>query len=269
MASIDAVAAKFGEFKKEFDKPDANLDKCHALLSELKIAMTQFSFLLPTAEPSPQTLKQVLIAREILEHAILLAVKRRDTESFERQIAQVKTYYFDTSRLFKDIPPSSYQYQILGLNLLRLLALNRIAEFHTELELIPLDKHDNIYIKHPIQLEQYIMEGSYNKVFSAAKDLPAPSYSFFIEYLMDLRLKDEIAECSEKSYVSLPVAAGQKLLNFRSQDDFVAYAKQRGWEVKNGRVDVQKKEEDNKAQVPSLQIIAQTLQYVKELERIV
>jgi hypothetical protein len=39
--------------------------------------------------------------------------------------------------------------------------------------------------------------------------------------------------------------------------------------VKNGRVDVQKKEEDNKAQVPSLQIIAQTLQYVKELERIV
>jgi hypothetical protein len=121
--------------------------------------------------------------------------------------------------------------------------------------------------------------------------------------------RDEIAECSEKSYASLPVSAGQKLLNFRSQDDFVAYAKQvptsttptfgtdqallrvfdplrsipcthpgsfvlsclvqRGWEVKDGRVDVQKKEEDNKAQVPSLQIIAQTLQYVKELERIV
>lgn len=34
-------------------------------------------------------------------------------------------------------------------------------------------------------------------------------------------------------------------------------------------MDVQKKEGDNKAQVPSLQIIAQTLQYVKELERIV
>ena len=121
-----------------------------------------------------------------------------------------------------------------------------------------------------------------------------------------LSRRDEIAECSEKSYVSLPVSAGQKLLNFRSQDDFVAYAKQvptptfretdqaghlvslarcnqspaltprvaflfvqRGWEVKDGRVDVQKKEGDNKAQVPSLQIIAQTLQYVKELERIV
>jgi hypothetical protein len=108
--------------------------------------------------------------------------------------------------------------------------------------------------------------------------------------------RDEIAECSEKSYVSLPLPAGQKLLNFRSQEDFVAYAQQvplrtdassdlegacfnlliirflsaqRGWEVKDGRVNVQKKEGDNKAQVPSLQIIAQTLQYVKELERIV
>jgi len=268
MSSIDEVAAQFGMLTKEFDKPDADLDRCQALLNDLKIAMTQFSFLLPSEAPSPQSLKQVLIARGILEHAILLAVRRRDIESFERQISQVKTYYYDSSRLFKDIPPSSYQYQILGLNLLRLLALNRIAEFHTELELIPLDKHDNIYIKHPIQLEQYIMEGSYNKVFSAAKDLPAPSYSFFIEYLMDTRLKDEIAECSEKSYANLPLSAGQKLLNFKSQEDFVAYAKQRGWEVKDGRVGMQR-EEENMAQVPSLQMIAQTLQYVKELERIV
>ncbi len=93
------------------------------------------------------------------------------------------------SRLFAQIPASAQQYQILGLNLLRLLALNRIAEFHTELELIPLEKHDNIYIKHPIQLEQYIMEGAYGKVFDAAKDLPAPSYAFFMEYLMQTRLK--------------------------------------------------------------------------------
>jgi len=267
--TIDEVATQLAAFKKELEKPDADLAKCHALLGDLKIAMTQFSFLLPTAEPSPQTLKQVLIAREILEGAILLAVKRCDLDAFERQIAQVKTYYFDTSRLFKDIPASPLQYQILGLNLLRLLALNRIAEFHTELELIPLDKHDNIYIKHPVQLEQYIMEGSYNKVFSAARDLPAPSYAFFIEYLMDRRLKDEIAECSEKSYESLPLVAGQKLLNFKSKEEFAAYAKHRGWEIKDGRVYVQKSEEGNKAQIPSHQIIAQTLQYVKELERIV
>ena len=35
------------------------------------------------------------------------------------------------------MPPSQNEQLIAGLNLLRLLVQNRIAEFHTELELIP------------------------------------------------------------------------------------------------------------------------------------
>ena len=35
------------------------------------------------------------------------------------------------------LAPSKQQSLIIGLNLLRLLVQNRIAEFHTELELIP------------------------------------------------------------------------------------------------------------------------------------
>lgn len=35
------------------------------------------------------------------------------------------------------LPPSPQEYHLVGLNLLRLLVENRIAEFHTELELIP------------------------------------------------------------------------------------------------------------------------------------
>ncbi len=34
------------------------------------------------------------------------------------------------------MPPSPREPELLGLNLLRLLVANRIAEFHTELELI-------------------------------------------------------------------------------------------------------------------------------------
>ncbi|GMQ05894.1 hypothetical protein CsSME_00050721 [Camellia sinensis var. sinensis] len=37
---------------------------------------------------------------------------------------------------FGRLPPSPQEYPILGLNLLRLLVQNRIAEFHTELELL-------------------------------------------------------------------------------------------------------------------------------------
>lgn len=56
-------------------------------------------------------------------------------------------------------------YPLLGLNLLFLLSQNRVAEFHIELELLPIDKIlNNVYIQHPVSLEQYIMEGSYNKV---------------------------------------------------------------------------------------------------------
>ncbi len=33
-----------------------------------------------------------------------------------------------------------------------------------ELELLPAkDLHQNVYIKHPVSIEQYLMEGSYNK----------------------------------------------------------------------------------------------------------
>jgi 26S proteasome regulatory subunit N12 len=59
---------------------------------------------------------------------------------------------------------SAYKYQLLGLNLLYLLSQNRVSEFHTELELLPPDQIHNAYIKHPLSIEQYLMEGRYNRV---------------------------------------------------------------------------------------------------------
>ena len=76
------------------------------------------------------------------------------------------------------------QYTILGLNLLRLLANNQIADFHTELELIPTEMLDNTFIKHPIQLEQYLMEGSYTKIIESRNEVPSSTYSNFMEQLV-------------------------------------------------------------------------------------
>ena len=51
------------------------------------------------------------------------------------------------------------------MSIFSLLAQNKVSEFHTEIErLEPAEIHDDIYIKHPIQIEQYLMEGNYNKV---------------------------------------------------------------------------------------------------------
>jgi 26S proteasome regulatory subunit N12 len=69
-----------------------------------------------------------LHAGDILEHAVVLSVKMEDQDAFERHFLQLKSYYTDTRGL---VPPSEQEYPILGLNLLRLLVQNRIAEFHT------------------------------------------------------------------------------------------------------------------------------------------
>ncbi|CAG8580615.1 17473_t:CDS:2 [Racocetra fulgida] len=83
-------------------------------------------------------------------------------------------------------------YPLTGLNLLRLLSQNRIAEFHTALENIePEQLLENPFIKHPVHLEQYLMEGSYKKVWNSREQVPAPEYLFFIDILMGtIRCKD-------------------------------------------------------------------------------
>ena len=84
------------------------------------------------------------------------------------------------------------------------------------------------------------MEGTYNKVLAAGKNIPAPNYSFFMESLEDMvggaarthtitthaqhttymmhhirvytksahdsQVRDKIADCSECSYESLPLS---------------------------------------------------------------
>lgn len=57
-------------------------------------------------------------------------------------------------------------YELLGLDLLCLLAQNKVGEFHTTLEHLPAPAvTDNVYIRHPVAMEQYLMEGAYNKVW--------------------------------------------------------------------------------------------------------
>jgi 26S proteasome regulatory subunit N12 len=81
------------------------------------------------------------------------------------------------------IPSSPEEYPILGLNLLRLLVQNRIAEFHTELELLPPSALENPCIKYAVELEQSFMEGAYNRVLSARQAVPHETYVYFMDLL--------------------------------------------------------------------------------------
>ena len=81
--------------------------------------------------------------------------------------SRLKTYYIDYAEL---LPESAKMYELLGLNLLYLLSQNKTSDFHTELELLPAKVVlNNPYISCPVSLEQFIMEGKYNKVGTTAR----------------------------------------------------------------------------------------------------
>jgi len=242
-----------------------NLDKCEDLLSRVKVVLTNLKFLPESSRESSRD--ELMVARDILEIGAFWSIARRDIPSFERYMAQLKCYYLD----FKgEITESAFKCELLGLNLLCLLSQNRVAEFHTELELFAHpDVHilENVYIKHAVSLEQYIMEGRYNKIFLAKRLVPAEPYNFFIDILLDT-IRDEISACVEKSYNRLKVDAAAKALNI-SGNQLQAYATKRGWRLGTDGFyyfDIEKKNDDR---IPSFELAKDAIEYAKELEMIV
>jgi len=262
----------FEEFKSIFDQPHS-LERCKDLMEKMKLGMTRFAFPGLESVSMEEEKKKLFLCREIVEYGILLSIKLKDIPSFERYLAQIKTYYYDYQKKY-ELPASSREYMILGLNLLRLLAQNKLAEFHTELELIPLEKHhDNVFIKHSVSLEQCMMEGAYHKVTKARSAVPAETYLYFMDMLMET-VRNEIAKCSEQAFNNLLVSEAQKLLGFTDESQLRSYAESQSW--KTTRVNgmdyfIFKGETGSakKSDVPAEKVIKRSLRYAKELEKIV
>lgn len=222
----------------------------------LKITLVQTS--------SSNTAEGALAARDILETLALFSVKTRDFPSFERHFTQLRMFYSDMPQL----APSENQWIITGLFLLYLLTCNRTAEFHSELELIPTQLHtDNIHIRYSLEIEQCISEASYRKMVEENTRLPHVLYNVFIaDFLTTVR--DKIASCCEKAYDTLKLESAQHLLMFTSAQQVVQFAEERGWQTSSEGVFDFKKTQTTE-EVPSIQLITQTLAYARELETIV
>jgi len=94
-----------------------------------------------------------------------LSVEKHDIQEYEQHMSVLKTYYDEQFRSL--IPDSQKMYTVIGLYLLYLLSYNKISEYHTEIELIPIaEQHNNVFIRVPVALEQHFVEGSYNKILS-------------------------------------------------------------------------------------------------------
>jgi 26S proteasome regulatory subunit N12 len=210
--------------------------------------------------------RELTVARDAYETAAFLSIKLEDPEQFERHMSQLKILYFDCASF---LTPSPKQNVILALNLMGLLALNRVAEFHTELELVPVKLRSNEYIAYVLRLEQYLMEGSYAKITSSQRP-PDPTFSFFLSTLM-VTVRNEIAACSERAYKHITTSVAQKLLSLPSDTEFQAFCDTRGWIIKDDVVSfVDSKEQAlSMDQASSMGLVRRTLNYAKELEQIV
>ena len=72
-----------------------------------------------------------------------------------------------------------------------LLAANRLSEFHAEVERLqrsvlsgPHELERNPYLAHPVKLERYLVEGSYNKILMLESSMPAENYRYFTQILL-------------------------------------------------------------------------------------
>lgn len=98
MASVQQVATLVNEFRQLLNQPNPPVAQTNDVLGKLKLSMTKFAFA-EQNKTTEETKQQLLISREILENAALWSVKQNDIPSFERYIAQLKTYYYDYAYL--------------------------------------------------------------------------------------------------------------------------------------------------------------------------
>ncbi|KAI0321853.1 proteasome 26S subunit [Amylostereum chailletii] len=264
--SSSQLPVLYKELTRAFSAKPSDMQKCGKLLGQLKVSLIENGLIFPSGT---ENVNDLVVAREILEIGAFWSIRTKDVPSFDRYFSQLQTFYNDLSSI---LPTSPREFPIRGLNLIRLLIQNRIADFHTTLESLPLAADEvasNPYIRHPVNLERWLMEGSYSKVWNAREEAPAEEYKFFVDSLMGT-IRNEIASCEEAAYHVLPLKDAATLLFFRTQSELQNFAKARGWEVDltAGQIIFAHKGEENE-EIPKEKLIANNLVYARELEQIV
>jgi len=155
---------------------------------------------------------------------------------------------------------------------LRLLAQNRIAEFHTELELLTDEIRQDPCVVFARKLETYVQEGSYSKIIECRGSVPHPLVGHFLDILMET-IRDEAADCCERAYTWLPAPYARRLLLIEDPASFESYASSLRWSLTpSGRVEFNRLDDEKPSldeAVPPFLLMCRYLDYARELERII
>jgi len=153
-----------------------NYDACQPLLSRAKHQLLQLQALIPNEHLPARVLK---LARDTLELGALVSIRLKDAESFTRYFQQLQPFYSIPEQVLPRTGNNASK--ITGLYLLLLLSSGDYAGFHTQLERLAMGGvklEDDECIQYPIRLEQALMEGSYDRVWSRTMGEAVPSEEF-------------------------------------------------------------------------------------------
>ena len=233
MVMSEALRKAALSLRGEWEKVDKKKSVSSAEASRLGAAVSAVKLEMVLGGQGEET-EALVLYREALETAAQLAALRSDVEGFQRAMEQVKDVYER-----EGTAPSESLNHMRGLDLMCLLAQNRLGDYHMELERIPAaDAASSIYLKWPIQLEQALMVGTYKRIFLAAANMPSPYFAPFFKQLLQT-VRDEIAACFEAAYDRLSLAEAARLLFLDGADaqaQLQAIADKRGWKTDSGHL---------------------------------
>lgn len=246
----------------------SEMPKCDVLLKSLKRLLIKFPTYLYPSWSSPTRGEELMLAREVLEIGALVSAKNKALDEFEQYFNQLQVYYIDVPAA--DLPESPRYMVLLGLNLVRLLVMSHIAQFHTELERIGRGGEKNQYIRFAVLLERCLMEGSYKKLLNCRKQAPSNEYIPVVEMLEET-VRTEVALCIPQSYKVLSIAAAQKIMMLPSIEQVMEVGQQQGWELsEDGKSFIFMREEDvSRKKIQFEEMLSYSIDYAVDLQKIV
>jgi len=148
------------------------------LLTRAKLLLAASNLLNPLATQT--THSDLILARTVFEIGAYTSIRLKDQPAFVNYLGYLQNFFALGVGGEKEA-------ELTGLNLLRLLAENKIAEFHTTLEILgDSEVKDSEPVRFARGLEEWVMEGAYNRVWKAGEGKGVSVYQkFFLDVLMD------------------------------------------------------------------------------------
>ncbi|KAK4688653.1 26S proteasome regulatory subunit N12, partial [Tremellales sp. Uapishka_1] len=222
--SVDLQQA-LSELHTAFDTAGDSKDDVSTRLKSLKLELAQSGLYFAPPSANPQDL---LATRSILEIAAFHSLRTSNLKAYAQYSASLEPFY--TEPVSELIPASANRPVILGLHLLSLLSEGKLTEFHTVIETLKEEQLKDAFVRWPVDLERWLMEGAYNKVYKARERVPREEYGVLLANLMGT-VRGQIASTIEASYPSLPLSNAAALLFFQQGEtkELNDFAAKREW----------------------------------------